>query len=112
MKDDEDRYVKKLLDLYLGLPETPTRVSRHDRRLAQQLHQRQTPLETVESALLLATARRLFRDQTLPPLHPIRSLHYFLPVIEEIVATGVSSDYMRYLRQKLAPLLDRNSVPK
>ena len=112
MKDDEDRYIKKLLDLYLRLPQTPTRVSRHDRRLAQQLHQRQTPLETVESAFLLAIARRSFRDPALPPLQPIRSLHYFLPVIEELLATGVSSDYVQYLRRKLSPLLDQNTISK
>ncbi len=46
MKDDDDCYVKKLLDLYLGLPQTPSRASRDDRRLAQQLCQQQTPLET------------------------------------------------------------------
>jgi hypothetical protein len=112
MKGDDDRYVKKLLDLYLGLPQTPSRVSRDDRRLAQQLCQQQTPLETVESAFLLATARRSFRDPALPPLQPIRSLHYFLPVIEELLATGVSSDYAQYLRRKLAPLLNRNAVSK
>jgi len=112
MKDDEDRYIKKLLDLYLRLPQTPTRVSRHDRRLAQQLHQRQTPLETVESAFLLAIARRSFRDPALPPLQPIRSLHYFLPVIEELLATGVSSDYVQYLRRKLSPLLDQITASK
>lgn len=108
MKDD-DEYIEQLLNLYLGLPQTPSRVSRDDRRLAQQLCQRQTPLETIESALLLAIARRSFRDPSLPPLQPIRSLHYFLPVIEELLSVGVSSDYLQYLRRKLAPLLNQNS---
>src|SRR5262249_24461965 len=112
MKNDNDRYVEKLLELYLGLPQTPSRASRGDRRLAQHLRQQQTPLETVESAFLLATARRSFRDPALPPLQPIRSLHYFLPVIEEVLASGVPSDYLRYLRRKLAPLLDQNTVSK
>ena len=112
MKDDDDNYVEKLLDLYLGLPQTPSRAGRHDRRLAQQLRHQKTPLETVESAFLLAIARRSSRDPALPPLQPIRSLHYFLPVIEELLATGVSSDYLQYLRRKLAPLLDQNMVSK
>ena len=112
MKDDDDNYVEKLLDLYLGLPQTPSRSSRDDRRLAQQLCQQKTPLETVESAFLLAIARRSFRDPALQPLQPIRSLHYFLPVIEELLATGVSLDYLQYLRRKLAPLLDQNMVSK
>lgn len=111
MKDD-DNYVEKLLDLYLGLPQTPSRASRDDRRLAQQLRHQKTPLETVESAFLLAIARRSSRDPALPPLQPIRSLHYFLPVIEELLATGVSPNYLQYLRRKLAPLLDQNMVSK
>jgi hypothetical protein len=112
LKDDDDNYVEKLLDLYLGLPQTPSRASRDDRRLAQQLRHQKTPLETVESAFLLAIARRSSRDPALPPLQPIRSLHYFLPVIEELLATGVSPHYLQYLRRKLAPLLDQNMVSK
>jgi hypothetical protein len=112
VKGDDDYYIEKLLDLYLGLPQTPSRASRYDRRLAQQLFQRKTPLETVESAFLLAIARRASRDPALPPLQPIRSLHYFLPVIEELLASGASSDYLQYLRRKLAPLLDQNTISK
>lgn len=112
MNRDDDLYVKKLLDLYLGLPETPSRVSRYDRQLAQQLRRQQTPLEMVEAALLLATARRSFRDPALPPLQPIRSLHYFLPVIQELLVNGVSPNYVRYLRQKLDPFLNQNSASK
>jgi hypothetical protein len=80
--------------------------------LAQQLRHQKTPLETVESAFLLAIARRSSRDPALPPLQPIRSLHYFLPVIEELLATEVSPTYLQYLRRKLAPLLDQNMVSK
>ncbi len=104
MKNDDDLYVEKLLDLYLGLPGTPSRTSREDRRLAHQLRQRNLPLETIEGAFLLASARRLLRDPTLPPLSPVRSLHYFLPVIEEVLAIGLSPDYVKYLRGKLASL--------
>jgi hypothetical protein len=104
MKSDDKLYVEKLLDLYLGLRQTPSRTSREDRRLAHQLQQRNVPLETVEAAFLLASARRLLRDPALPPLAPIRSLHYFLPVIEEVSATGLSPDYVRYLRGKLVAL--------
>src|SRR5215470_8480096 len=67
-------------------------------------------METIEAAFLLASARRLFRDPALPPLRPIRSLHYFLPVIEEVSAGPLSSDYVKHLRLKLAPSLDQSSV--
>jgi hypothetical protein len=35
------------------------------------------------------------------PLGTIRSLAYFLPVIEEVLELHVSPDYFRYLRHKL-----------
>jgi hypothetical protein len=104
MKSENDRYVEQLLDLYLSLPETPARTSRADRRLAYQLQQQQTPLPIIEAAFLLASARRLFRDPALPPLGAIRSLHYFLPVLEEVSANGLAPEYVQYLRGKLASL--------
>lgn len=108
MNPEDKLYVEKLLDLYLGLPQTPSRASRDDRELAQRLRRQQTPLEMVEAAFLLATARRSRRSPALGPLQPIRSLHYFLPVIQEVLASGVSPEYPRYLRGKLAPLLSQN----
>jgi len=59
----------------------------------------------VQHALLLAMARRCLRDPSLAPLPPIRSLHYFLPVIEEVLSMEISPDYVRYLKRKLAPYL-------
>jgi hypothetical protein len=56
-----------------------------------------------QGSALLASARRLFRDPTSAPLQPIRSLHYFLPVIKEVSAGPLSPDYVKYLRLKLAP---------
>ncbi len=49
-----------------------------DRQLARDLCRRGVPLRTVRVALLLATARRTLRSG--PPLPPVRTLHYFLPV--------------------------------
>jgi hypothetical protein len=102
MDNDAQHYVQTLLDLYLALPETPTRVSRFDRRLALELFQRAVPHSTVEAAFLLASARRIYRPPDAPALGPIRSLHYFLPVIEEISHRPLPNDYIRYLRLKLA----------
>jgi hypothetical protein len=103
---------EKLLALYLRLPQTPSRLSRQDRKLAWELIERKTPPEMIEAAMLLAIARRSFRDPSLPPLGSIRSFHYFLPVIEEVLSTGLSSDYVHYLRQKLAPYLGKAEESK
>ena len=55
-------------------------------------------LIAIENALLLAAARRLFRDSNKPPLGLIRSLAYFAPVIDEVLDLQISQDYFRYLR--------------
>jgi len=94
-------YITAVLTLYLGLPETPLRASVHDRRLARQLHHRGVPLHVIESAFLLASLRRLVRPADLPPLSPIRSLAYFQPIIEELLANPVPDNYLKYLRLKL-----------
>jgi hypothetical protein len=97
-----EEYVSRVLSLYLGLAETPARSSRLDRRLAEELYEKRIELEEVEAAMILASARRLLRSADAPILGPIRSLHYFLPVIEEVRSVPVSADYIEYLRGKLA----------
>jgi hypothetical protein len=104
-------YVETVLTLYYKLPDTPNRHSRYDRRLALQLYQQQLPLSLIENAFLLATARRLLRDPAYPPLNPIRSLHYFLPVIAELRDQPPPPAYFDYLRTKLAPLLTPPHLP-
>lgn len=102
MLTDLDTYRQALLDLYLRLPDTPRRLSRYDLRLVRQLCERQVPLTLVETAFLLASARRAARPPDAMPLGPIRSLHYFLPVIEELLAQPVPKSYVSYLRSKVA----------
>lgn len=101
MPTDPNDYLDTLTALYLRLPETPHRLSRFDHCLARQLWDRQIPLTVVESALLLASARRAARLAAAPPLGPIRSLHYFLPVIEELLEKPLPPSYLVYLRCKV-----------
>ena len=72
--------------------------------LALQLHQRCIPLNKVENALVLAALRRLVRPADAPPLTTVRSLAYFLPVIEEVLEMEVGEEYFQYARQKLQRL--------
>jgi len=102
--DTQSHYVETVLARYRNLPDTPNRHSRYDRRLAAQLYQQQIPLSLIENAFLLATARRLLRDPSYPPLNPIRSLHYFLPLIQELRHQPTPSTYFDYLRRKLASI--------
>jgi len=59
-------------------------------------------VSVVENAFVLAATRRLIRPADAPPLGTIRSLAYFLPVIEEVMKSHVSPEYFEYLRYKLA----------
>ena len=81
-------YVERVLAWYLGLRGTPLRASRLDRRLAAAWHAQGVPLTAVEAALMLAATRRGLRPADAPPLGPIRSLHYFMPVLEEVAKSG------------------------
>jgi hypothetical protein len=72
--------------------------------LAVQLYQRGVPLSKVENALVLAAVRRMIRPADAPPLTTVRSLAYFLPVIDEVLDIEVGEDYFQYARQKLQRL--------
>ena len=91
----EHLYVRRLLEAYRELPDASGRVRAADRRLAVQLFRDQVPLELVNAAFQLALARRRARPEDLPPLGTIRSLHYFLPVIDE--ARTLDPDYLAYV---------------
>jgi hypothetical protein len=97
-------YVAAVLALYVSLPETPYRACRTDQRLAGQFYDRAIPLDLIEGALLLASVRRGFRPPAAPKLSPIRSLQYFVPVIDELVHTRLPSEYLDYLRHKMRRL--------
>lgn len=103
---DRDEYVAAVLKLYLQLPETPLRASPHDRERAGALHQRGVTLCIIESALLLASLRRISRPPEAPRLSLIRSLAYFLPVIEELLDNPFPEGYLDYLRGKIRRLGD------
>jgi hypothetical protein len=101
---DAAHYITSVLNLYLQLPETPSRANASDRMLARQLQNRGVALTVVEAAFLLASARRLARPTDAPPLSPIRSLAYFQPVVEEILSQPLPNGFMEYLRLKLQQL--------
>ena len=106
-----DEYVRKLLDAYRQTPGTTGNIRRHDRLLAAQLHQRGVPLRVVENAFVVAAARRLLRPATAPPLATVRSLAYFLPVIEEVLDLKVSPDYFQHVRRRIQRLRPDSSLP-
>ena len=100
--DGQGEYVRQVLEAYRKTPGTVGTVRRADRLLAAQLYQRSLSLKVIENALVLAATRRMIRPPDAPPLGTIRSLAYFLPVIEEVLSSHVSPEYFEYLRSKLS----------
>ena len=98
---NQENYIKQALELYRCVPGTLGRVRREDRLLAADLHDRGIDLSTLEAAFVLAAARRCLRSPDAHPLAPIRSMHYFMPVIEEILANPLAAEYVAYLKSRI-----------
>lgn len=104
-------YVAAVLMLYVDLPETPLRPGPRDQWVARRWQERGIPISLVETAMLLASLRRLVRPADLPPLPPIRSLGYFQSVIEELQQQPLPDSYLDYLRLKLHRVAKRQPNP-
>jgi hypothetical protein len=100
----QEEYIRQVLEAYRKTPGTTGTVRRLDRMLAAQLYRRGVAVSVIENAFVLAATRRLMRPADAPPLGAIRSLAYFLPVIEEVLSLRVSPEYFQYLRHKLERL--------
>jgi hypothetical protein len=105
-RTNPEEFVGRVLDAYRKTPGTTGTIRRPDRLLAAQLQQRGVPLTAIENALVLAAARRMIRPAGSPPLGTVRSLAYFLPVIEEVLTLPANPDYFRFLRHKLERLAE------
>jgi len=94
------KYVQTVLHEYRSLPDTPDRPRKNDRVLALELNAQRVPLEIVIAALRLASLRRRQRPASAPPLDPIRSLFYFVPVIEELQRQNADPFYLAYVSRQ------------
>ena len=100
-------YVSSVLTLYVDLPDAPLRANTQDQRQARNWFDRSVSLPLVETALLLASLRRITRPPGVPSLPRIRSLAYFQPVVEELQENPVPDGYLQYLRFKLRSIVDK-----
>jgi hypothetical protein len=85
MSDQRDRYVLAVLEAYRSLPGVVGHVRRADRAAAARLHDQQVPLHAILTAFVVALGRRMRHNAFATPLPPVRSLHYFLPVLREVL---------------------------
>jgi hypothetical protein len=104
----QNDYIRHVLTAYCQTPTTAGRVHRQYRLLAARFYQRHIPLDIIENAFVLGAVRRLYRNPDNLPLLPIRSLHYFCGLIEEVrglktqpKTSSAYARYFQYLRHKL-----------
>ena len=90
-------YVASVLAAYVALPDTACRPRPADRALAHHLAAQGVPLQVVLDAFLLAHARRNLKPDA--STQPVRSLHYFIPVIRELA--GLDPEVLAILRDYL-----------
>jgi hypothetical protein len=97
----QQTYVQQVLDAYTAAHGTRKRARPEDRLLAENLFRQAVPIQQLQTAFLLATARRTLRDPNLAPLEPIASLHYFLPVLDEVQRSNLDPRYIDYVKTRL-----------
>ena len=102
-----DAFVRRVLDAYRRTPATTGNIRPADRRLARELHVRGVSIQTVDDAFLLASVRRFARPLPSGPPPTVRSLAYFLPVVQELLAATIDDGYRRYLASVLERALSR-----
>jgi hypothetical protein len=106
---NRQQFVNIVLDLYVDLPDTPNRFSRFDRTLAACWFDQGISILQIQQAMTLAQVRRASRSSADPPLGPIRSLHYFAPVLSEVMQHPPPPDYFSYLQRKLIDIRPRKT---
>jgi hypothetical protein len=100
MSIESEAYVRATIALYRRLTGATARTCRRELELARQWQALAIPLALIEAALRLAIARRNDRPPDAAPLPAIRSLHYLVPIIDELQRSGVTDTYLDYLRHR------------
>jgi hypothetical protein len=103
-------YVNAVVTNYVRLPGTPLHASRGDRQFAGILYDRRVPLRAVYAGFVLAVARRELRSPAMPRFPAIRTLRFFLGVVDEILETRPDNAYIEYLAAKIKPFVAKKDL--
>lgn len=107
---EREQYARAVVDAYGRAQGATGRVRSADRDLARYLYDRNIPIQLVEDALLLAAARRGLRRRG-AALPPVMSLHYYLPLVQELLLHPLDAAALRNLRKGRAPATDPDPDP-
>ena len=99
--NDCDRYVADVIRLYRATPTVVGHVRHADRALARRFYDQGVPLYVVRDALLIGAARRVLHNGFSTPMPPVRSLHYFVPLVREVLDRPPGYREIEHLAQQL-----------
>lgn len=85
MSDTCAQYVDEVIRLYRATPTVLGEVRRADRLLARRLFDQRIPIHVIRNALVVGAARRVLHNGFSSPMPPVRSLHYFVPLVREVL---------------------------
>jgi hypothetical protein len=97
----QQQFVQAVLDRYRQTPGVLGHIRRADRELALRLYAQRIPFYVIDRACTLAAARRIRNNAFSTPPPPIRSLHYLVPVIQEVLERPPGYREIEELRQQL-----------
>jgi hypothetical protein len=101
---EQKAYVESVRICFLSLGCGSGKFGVTDAADARDLQQRGIPLVVIEEAMLVGACRKYSSWFEGKALEPIRSLHYFDPLIAEIQKEPLPSGYPVYLREKIMKL--------
>ena len=102
---DRASFVAAVIDAYRTTPGALGQARASDLKLAHRLFDSGVPLKVVTAALALAATRRICRPEDSQPLEPVRSLHYFKPVIDELLNCDPEPFLLTYIEDRLQRIL-------
>lgn len=105
--DPRATYVREVLRRYRATPSVHGHVRRADHDLAGRLFDRGVPFWAIANAFLVGAARRIVHNGFSTPMPPVRSLHYFLPLITEMLERPLGYRDLDELHRKLQAALRR-----
>jgi hypothetical protein len=102
--NQQQAFVEEVKKLFLEVVPEVTSLTAADHRLACRWFSQRIPLPLLEKAFLLGSARKQVTRINRKGDPPIRSLHYFPPLLEEVRQLEVGENYWNHLRRQLQRL--------
>ena len=97
----EREYLAKIRNLFISRKCTKDHLSEKDRQLLQEWYDSGIPDAAIKAAILLGCCRKLVSWLNNGERSKINSLHYFIPLIQEVGNDYQNTYYQVYVKSKI-----------